>query len=164
MLFALAFPQGLSAEGLRGGFDDAFGPRFHPDARQAPPDLKHRPRHGFDRAGVVRHWNQIGRRCQRPRPYPGRSGGDPRVRRTTWAGSRARAMAIVHLAIFEVVNAVEGDFKSYVGLPHAKLGTSMQVGVAQAAHDTLCCALSFPSGRRSIPFSRRNWQGFRKGA
>jgi len=52
-------------------------------------------------------------------------------------------MAIVHLAIFEVVNAVEGDFKSYVGLPHARLGTSMQVGVAQAAHDTL--AALFPS-------------------
>ena len=58
-------------------------------------------------------------------------------------GRAARAMAIVHLAVFEVVNAVEGDYKSYVGLPHAKLGTSMQVGVAQAAHDTL--AALFPS-------------------
>ncbi|HEX6827032.1 MAG TPA: hypothetical protein VF077_12015, partial [Nitrospiraceae bacterium] len=56
VLFALAFPQSLLAEGLRGGFDDAFGPRFHPDTRQAPPDLTHRPRHGFDRAGVIRHW------------------------------------------------------------------------------------------------------------
>jgi hypothetical protein len=39
-------------------------------------------------------------------------------------------MAIVHLAIFEVVKAVEGDYKSYIGLPHAKLGTSLQAGVA----------------------------------
>jgi hypothetical protein len=52
-------------------------------------------------------------------------------------------MAIVHLAIFEVVNAVEGYYKSYIGLRHAKLGTSLQVGVAQAAHDTL--AALFPS-------------------
>jgi hypothetical protein len=59
VVFVLASPQGLSAEGLRGGFDDAFGPRFRPDARQAPPDSKHRPRHGFDRASDVRHWNQI---------------------------------------------------------------------------------------------------------
>lgn len=59
VLFVLASPQWLSAEGLRGGFDDAFGPRFHPDARQAPPNSKQRPRHGFDRASGVRHWNQI---------------------------------------------------------------------------------------------------------
>ena len=37
VLFVLASPQGLSAEGLRGGFDDAFGPQFHPDARQDQP-------------------------------------------------------------------------------------------------------------------------------
>jgi hypothetical protein len=59
VLFMLVFPQGVSAEGLRGGFDDAFGQRFHPDTRPAPPDSKYRPRHGFDRASGVRHWNQV---------------------------------------------------------------------------------------------------------
>lgn len=37
VLFVLASPQGLFAEGLRGGFDDAFGPRFHPQTRSVPP-------------------------------------------------------------------------------------------------------------------------------
>jgi hypothetical protein len=59
VLFVLASPQGVSAEGSRGGFDDAFGPRFSPDARPDLPKSKHRPRHGFDRASGVRHWNQI---------------------------------------------------------------------------------------------------------
>lgn len=59
VLFALAFPQWVSAEGLRGGFDDAFGSRFHPEPRQDQPKLQHRPRHGFDRASGLRHWNQI---------------------------------------------------------------------------------------------------------
>ena len=52
-------------------------------------------------------------------------------------------MAIVHLAVFEVVNAVEGDYGSYIGLGRATIGTSMKAGIAQAAHDTL--AALFPS-------------------
>jgi len=143
VLFALASPQGLSAEGLRGGFDDAFGPRFNPDARQTPPDLKHRPQHGFDRASVVRHWNQIAVDASGVDHTPVAPGETRLFGEQLGPGRAARAMAIVHLAVFEVVNAVEGDFKSYVGLPHAKLGTSMQVGVAQAAHDTLTAL--FPS-------------------
>ena len=143
VLFTLAFPQGLLAEGLHGGFDDAFGPRFHPDTRQAPADLKHRPRHGFDRAGVIRHWNQIAIDASGLDHTPVAQGETRVFGEQLGPGRAARAMAIVHLAMFEVVNAVEGDFKSYVGLPHARLGTSMQVGVAQAAHDTL--AALFPS-------------------
>ena len=143
VLFVLASPQGLSAEGLRGGFDDAFGPRFHPDARQAPPDLTHRPRHGLDRASVVRHWNQIAIDASGVDHTPVAPGETRLFGEQLGPCRAARAMAIVHLAIFEVVNAVEGDFRSYVGLPHAKLGTSMQVGVAQAARDTL--AALFPS-------------------
>jgi hypothetical protein len=143
VLFVLASPRGGSAEGLRGGFDGAFGPRFHPDARQAPPDLTHRPRHGFDRASVVRHWNQIAVDASGLDHTPVVPGETRLFGEQLGPGRAARAMAIVHLAVFEVVNAVEGDFKSYVGLPHAKLGTSMQMGVAQAAHDTL--AALFPS-------------------
>ena len=143
VLFALASPQMLSAEGLRGGFDDAFGPRFNPDVRQAPQDLKHRPRHGFDRAGVVRHWNEVAVDASGLDHTPVAPGETRVFGEQLGPGRAARAMAIVHLAIFEVVNAIEGDFKSYIGLPHAKLGTSMPVGVAQAAHDTL--AALFPS-------------------
>jgi hypothetical protein len=46
-------------------------------------------------------------------------------------------MAIVHLAIFEAVNAIAGDYQSYTGLPHAPHSTSMDAAIAQAAHDTL---------------------------
>src|SRR6267143_5779345 len=148
VLFLLASPQGLSAEGLRGGFDEAFGQRFHPDTRPAPPDSKHRPRHGSDRASSVRHWNQIAIDASGLDHTPV-APGETRVFGEQLEPHRAsRAMAIVHLAVFEVVNAVEGDFKSYIGLPHAKLGTSLQVGVAQAARDTL--AALFPSQAASF--------------
>jgi len=49
----------------------------------------------------------------------------------------ARAEAIVHVAIFEVVNAIKGGYESYAGVPAATTGTSFVAGVAQAAHDTL---------------------------
>lgn len=60
-LLMLATPQGVSAERMRGGFDDAFGPHIHPDSRSAPPDVKHRPYPEPDRtrAVAVSYWNQI---------------------------------------------------------------------------------------------------------
>lgn len=130
VLFVLASLQGVSAEGSRGGLDDAFGPRFHPDARQDQPKSKHRPRHGFDLASGVRHWNQIavdasGLDHTPVAPEETRVFGEQ-----LGPGRAARAMAIVHLAIFEVVNAVEGDYRSYIGLRHVKLGTSLQAGIA----------------------------------
>jgi hypothetical protein len=144
VLFVLASPQGLFAEGLRGGFDDAFGPRFHPDARQAPPDSKHRPRHGFDRASDVRHWNQIAIDAsgldhtpvapEENRAFFGEQLGPVRA---------IRAIAIIHIAIFDAVNAIEGEYKSYTRVGRAPFGTSMKAAIAQAAHDTLVAL--FPS-------------------
>ena len=49
----------------------------------------------------------------------------------------SRAMAIVHIALFEVVNAVEGGYESYVGLPPAPSGTSLRAALGKAACVTL---------------------------
>lgn len=55
----------------------------------------------------------------------------------------SRAMAIVHIAIFEAVNAVDGRYESYTGLPRTSADTNLRAAVAQAAHDTLTAL--FPS-------------------
>ena len=52
-------------------------------------------------------------------------------------------MAIVHVAVFEAVNAIAGGFESYTGTPRATHGTSLDAAVATAAHDTL--AALYPS-------------------
>jgi len=52
-------------------------------------------------------------------------------------GRASRAMAIVHIAVFEVVNAISGGYESYTHLRRAVPGTSLDAAVAQAAHDTL---------------------------
>jgi len=49
----------------------------------------------------------------------------------------ARAFSIVHIAIFEAVNAIKGRYQSYTGLQPASGDTSIDAAVAQAAHDTL---------------------------
>ncbi len=54
----------------------------------------------------------------------------------------SRALAIVHIAIFDAVNAIMGGYQCYTDLPpaprHASAGgISLEAAVAQAAHDTL---------------------------
>jgi hypothetical protein len=58
-------------------------------------------------------------------------------------GRAARAMAIVHIAIFDALNAIFGGYRSYTGLRSVRDDTSVRAAVAQAAHDTL--AALFPS-------------------
>lgn len=61
----------------------------------------------------------------------------------------ARAIAIVHIGMFEALNSIVGGFKSYVGL--TKKGSSpasTDAAVAQAAHDTLVAM--FPSQAASF--------------
>jgi hypothetical protein len=59
----------------------------------------------------------------------------------------SRAMAIVHIAVFEVVNAVSGGYRSYLGIPRipSSVNVSLRAAIAQAARDTLVAM--FPSQR-----------------
>jgi hypothetical protein len=52
-------------------------------------------------------------------------------------------MAIVHIAMFDALNAIVGGFRSYVGMARANSAASQDAAIAQAAHDTL--AALFPS-------------------
>jgi hypothetical protein len=49
----------------------------------------------------------------------------------------SRAMAIVHIAVFDAINAIVGGYESYTGLSREPGETSIQAAIAQAAHDTL---------------------------
>src|SRR5438309_9280922 len=49
----------------------------------------------------------------------------------------SRAMAIVHIAIFDSVNAVLGGYRSDAGIQPVKQPVSLDAAVAQAADDTL---------------------------
>src|SRR4029077_8490661 len=52
-------------------------------------------------------------------------------------GRASRAMAIVHIAMFDSVNAVLGGYQSYSGINSPEGSISLDAALAQAAHDTL---------------------------
>lgn len=148
-------PAGLvRADGFSGGIGNTFGPRFGADPHRlprVPNDLRHRPRPVADAAGWVQHWSQIAIDATGLDHAPVAPGEN----RTKYAeqlgpGRASRAMAIVHLAMFDAVNAIEGEhkYKSYIGVGPAPFGTSMKAAIAQAAHDTL--VMLFPSQASSM--------------
>ena len=75
--------------------------------------------------------------------------GEDRVFGEQYGPARSsRAMAIVHIAMFEAVNAVMRSFESYTGLPTVTDGVSLDYAIAQSAHDTL--AFLYPSQRERL--------------
>lgn len=119
-------------------FTDAFGPRYQP---LALPD--HAIRLG-SREGVspVRRWNRIAIDASGLDHTPVQP-GETRAFGEQYGPCRAaRAMAIVHIAMFDSINAVAGDYTSYTGV-RARGLVSLDAAISQAAHDTLVAL--FPS-------------------
>jgi hypothetical protein len=73
-------------------------------------------------ANVVLHWNEILLQSLVSQP--------PRV-------PLARNLALVHVAMFDAVNAIDRSYVPYAAHVHASLGASLESAAAQAAHDTL---------------------------
>lgn len=134
---ALLLPSVLWAQGFPGGIRDALGPRFDPGARSSiAPRRAHR--RGID---SVHYWNEIAINATGIDHAPGVPGAV--FGEQLGPGRASRAMAIVHIAIFEAVNAIVGGYESYTGLKRAGRNSSMEAAIAQAARDTL--AALFPA-------------------
>ncbi len=58
-------------------------------------------------------------------------------------GAPPARIAIVQIAVFDAVNAIEGGYTSYTDLGPAPAGASLKAAISQAAHDTLVAL--FPS-------------------
>jgi hypothetical protein len=92
---------------------------------------------------AVHRWNHIAIDASGLDHTPVKPGENRVFGEQVGPGRSSRAIAIVHIAIFEAVNAIAGGHRSYVGLAPAPAGASMSAAVAQAAHDTL--VVLFPS-------------------
>jgi hypothetical protein len=139
------YPARLTlAGGFSGGFHEAWGPRY--DAQHNAPSPQPPP--GVD---AVRSWNEIALDASGLDNTPVTS-GENRVFGEQFGPTRAsRALAIVHIAIFEAVNVIAGGYQSYTDLSSASNDTSMNAAIAQAAHDTL--GALFPS--QTVSFDAR---------
>jgi hypothetical protein len=117
--------------------DYAWGPRYQaaPYGRTASGNAR---RHRDDTTlSRLRYWNQIAVNASGLDHTPLAPGEIRVFGEQLGPGRASRAMAIVHIAIFDAVNAIEGGYKSYTGLRSARNGTSVDAAIAQAAHDTL---------------------------
>src|SRR5262245_23642983 len=138
---ALTFPSW--GRGFDGGHRDALGPRFEgaPQARDGA--RKRTDRRGADTLERLRRWNEIAIDASGLDHTPVKPGETRVFGEQLGPGRASHAMAIVHIAIFDAVNAIMGGHRSYTNLPPARDDTSVDAAIAQAAHDTL--AALYPS-------------------
>jgi hypothetical protein len=129
-ILGLSLAALVGADGLREGFRGVWGARYsvHPETPRSPlrPSLD-----------TVRRWNEIAINASGLDHTPVAQGESRVFGEQLGPGRSSKAMAIVHIAIFDVVNAITGGYQSYTGLPTAHGAISMKAAIAQAAHDTL---------------------------
>ncbi len=140
VMLLIAPISAIRAEGFSDGIQDTLGPRFGTDpsqTSQAPIDSRRRPRPAVDTAAMVQHWNEVAIDATGLDHTPVAPGENRVFGEQIGPGRSSRAMAIIHLAVFDAINAIEHKYNSYTGLGSAPAGTSMKAAIAQAAHDTL---------------------------
>src|SRR6266513_4816210 len=113
------------------GFNEVFGPLFHP-APNVPPPVG--PRQGLD---SLHRWNVLAINASGLDHTPVAPGENRVFGEQLGPGRASRAMAIVHIAIFDTINAVTGQYHSYTGIDSVPHPISIRAALAQAAHDTL---------------------------
>ncbi|MEY2411231.1 MAG: hypothetical protein QOF48_3901 [Verrucomicrobiota bacterium] len=149
MPVVLAFIVAIPA--LAHGAVDEIAPSPAPLVKAAL-SVEESPRHG-PRKGLsaVRKWNQISIDASGLDHKPPGAGETRVFREQLGPGRASRAIAIVHIAIFDTMNAVTGDYQSYTGVRAPNGPLSMDIAIAQAAHDTLSAL--FPAQKASFD----NW-------
>ncbi|MGH6649013.1 phosphatase PAP2 family protein [Aquabacterium sp.] len=118
------------------GVGEAYGAQFDAaDGVQAPASRVPRP--SKDTAQRLLYWNEVAINASGLDHTPV-APGDQRVFGEQIGPARSsRAMAIVHIAMFDAANAVSGKYTSYSPGVTQQGNTSVDAAVAQAAHDTL---------------------------
>jgi hypothetical protein len=128
-----------AVDGYPNGHQEALGPLYQAQAAATRPAAGPPARAAQT---ALAHWNAIAVDASGLDHTPIAS-GEQRVFGEQFGPTRAsRAMAIVHIAMFEAVNAVSPRYKSYAGVPPMPRA-SMDAAMAQAARDTLVAL--FPS-------------------
>jgi hypothetical protein len=134
------------AQGPAGGVEQFWGPRYtYPTAPGSAVARLARPPTDPGTVDAVHHWNQIAVESSGLDHTPVAEGDSRVFGEQIGPGRSSRAMAIVHIAIFDAVNAIARRHKSYTGIADAASGASMDAAITLAAHDTLVAL--FPSQR-----------------
>ena len=133
-----------AAEEFPRGVRDTLGPDFEARPQTRPAPGNSRNRHGDDTLVRLRYWNQVAIDASGLDHTPVATGEVRVFGEQLGPGRSSRAMAIVHIAMYDAINAIASDYESYTGVRAAK-DASTDAAIAQAAHDTL--AALYPSQR-----------------
>src|SRR3989440_9930459 len=138
-MFLLGLSLSAFAGGPADGLREAFGPHY-----EAAPHLSASPR-GGPRKGLdsVRRWNEIAINASGLDHTPVAPGENRVFGEQLGPCRSSRAMAIVHIAMFDALDAVVGGCTSYPGTQAAPGPMSLDGAITQAPHDSL--AAVFPS-------------------
>jgi PAP2 superfamily len=142
LLLSMIVPGRTQQQQITRDHQEVWGPRYSAQS-PAPLTAQEVTGVGGDSMAMLHHWNHVAIDASGLDHTPV-APGDPRVFGEQVGPCRAaRAEAIVHIAIFEAVNAIAGGYQSYIGIARAPSTASMTAAIACAAHDTL--AVLFPS-------------------
>ncbi|MGZ5552470.1 MAG: vanadium-dependent haloperoxidase [Chthoniobacterales bacterium] len=119
-------------------FQSALGQRFSSDKHAEPPKIHPNPN-----TDTLHRWNQIAIDASGVDHTPVAPGENRVFGEQLGPCRAARAMAIVHIAMADSVAALRNEFGSYTGVKATARPVSMDIAIAQAAHDTLVAL--FPS-------------------
>src|SRR5438093_734716 len=126
---------GLVLSGLARAADDGYRAAFGPLYTGANSDQRAQaPREDL---GAVRRWNQIAIDASGLDHTPVAAGENRRFGEQLGPGRSSRALAIVHIAMFDAVNAIFGKYQSYTGVRALPGPIATRAAISQAAHDTL---------------------------
>jgi hypothetical protein len=118
-------------------FPEAFGQRFQANQNV---ERARGPRAGLD---ALHRWNQIAIDASGLDHTPVALGETRTFGEQLGPARASRAMAIVHIAMFDALNAVLGGYQSYTGITAKSGAASLEAAISQAGHDTLVSL--FPS-------------------
>src|SRR5688572_8132717 len=123
-IFGLMLTFSTSAQQGGGRGNKVWGDRYKAGTKIQLPE-RSSPGRGRDTMARYRHWNEVAINASgldhTPVPL-----GDPRIfGEQVGPGRSARAMAIVHIAVFDVINAILGGYESFTGIPSVNQDTSI---------------------------------------
>jgi hypothetical protein len=121
-------------------FDDAWGPRYRPGAPLRATRIEPL---GSSASDALLRWNRIAVDASGLDHTPVETGEARTFGEQLGPGRSSRAMAIVHVAMFDALNAITPRYRSYTGIAPARGPAAPGAAIAQAAHDTL--AALYPS-------------------
>jgi len=144
-IVAATFGNVARAGDFPNGVRDTLGPQFGPATQNV---LAKPMRRGPGAIETLRYWNQIAIDATGLDHTPVAAGETRVFGEQLGPGRSSRAMAIVHIAMFDAVNAIVGGYRSYTGLARIRDDASIDAAIASAAHDTLVAM--FPSQAKAF--------------